>query len=256
MTTTTPTSSIALLARADLLLLLADALRPPVEARPRLIELQSSDLDALVDAAQLSDRADLTSALTHLLEIAREFDAHAWSDEFNRLFEGAMVCPLNETAFIRRDKGAIIGDLAGYYRAFGWTPANHGGEKPDHILTELEFLAVLMTMAARADAAAAEITLSAIDSFVANHLGDWIIAAAERLGMWTSADYYRQLSQTLSAAWQSISMAHHWPPPVELPSIRAAEEDSPYDCGAPDAEAPIHLTVHPRAIPQLDRPAL
>lgn len=239
--------TIALLAQADLLLLSADLLRRPDEARRRIAGLMASDIAAVVEASQLSPRDPLVEALNDALIAAWEFDPDAWSDEFHRLFEGAMVCPLNETAFIRRDKGAILGDLAGYYRAFGWQPAGDTGEKLDHLLTELEFAAVLLTMAAQAgeahNAESADVTHRALASFVQYHLGDWLPGACAHLGLWTSAPYYRAVAEALGRVWRALVEAHGWPMPDAAASPAPHDaDDTPYECGAPDAN-PVPVTI-------------
>ena len=249
MSTATHTQDVSLLARADLVLLLADALRPPAEAQRRLLGVQSDDLLSLIAAAGFATSDELLRALRQMLDTARQTPAEGWSDEYHRLFEGAMVCPANETAFIRRDKGAIIGDLAGYYRAFGWQPTAHGGEKADHLITELEFLAMLLAMAAAAPidqaSGAADITASAIHSFVADHLGDWIEAVCERLANLTALELYRDAASSLLLVWRAMAAAHNWPSPVAASAsadLTLDEPDTREVCAATDA--PVSLTIH------------
>ena len=53
-----------------------------------------------------------------------------WIAEHNRLFEGGVTCPPNETAYVRRDKGVILADINGFYRAFGFEPAEDAARNP------------------------------------------------------------------------------------------------------------------------------
>lgn len=248
MNSSTTTSCITLLAQADLLLLLSDTFRSPAAARNRLLTIIPADLPELIQSTTLSE--ELIAPLEHLLEIATQTPLTDWSDEYHRLFEGAMICPANETAFIRRDKGAIIGDLAGYYRAFGWEPTAHEGEKADHLVTELEFLAMLLAMAAAAQGQpadeAADIAGRAIDSFAADHLGDWIEAFCARIEGGTTLPLYRHASECLAMVWRAMAAAHSWPAPAVSASFIESplDEDPREECGAVDAPVPLKGNRH------------
>lgn len=67
-----------------------------------------------------------------------------------------------------------MGDVAGFYRAFGMEFA---GDRPDHISTELEFMRLLAMKEARAmtegDTENAGICISAQKEFLQCHLGRW-----------------------------------------------------------------------------------
>jgi TorA maturation chaperone TorD len=158
-------------------------------------------------------------------------------DEYHRLFEGAMVCPLNETAYIRRDKGAILGDLAGYYRAFGWATTGHGGEKADHLLTELEFAAMLLSMEARAEVEQrrpeAEVTRDALASFASDHLNDWLAVVCERICASTVLPLYADTAKAIALLWQASVELHGWPV-IQSPTAMAMPEEAdwPLECGA------------------------
>jgi TorA maturation chaperone TorD len=228
-----------LLAQADLLLLLADLLRRPADAQARLRGVVDDDLRELVRAASQSDAATLAPALIAAVDAGHELALEEWSDEYHRLFEGAMLCALNETAFIRRDKGAILGDLAGYYRAFGWSPTGQSGEKLDHLVTELEFAGLLLAMLAGAPRHSEEaaVTRQALASFAADHLGDWMASACERLGDCTVLPFYRCVAKAAELAWAALGGQHGWPVAASAASTSsgAYDPESPYECGAANA---------------------
>lgn len=74
---------------------------------------------------------------------------------------------------------ADLADIAGFYRAFGVTLA---GDKPDHLIAELEFVALVLTKEAHARTQAddrAEICLSARARFLRERLGTWTDAFAD-----------------------------------------------------------------------------
>lgn len=74
-----------------------------------------------------------------------------------------------------------MADIAGFYQAFGFEVT---GERPDHIVPELEFLALLLVKEAyaliAADRDGAAICAEARGKFVADHLGRWLPLLAQR----------------------------------------------------------------------------
>lgn len=163
-------------------------------------------------------------------------DIRSWAEEHTRLFECTVPCPINEPGFVRRDKGAILGDIAGFYRTFGFRLAPSAHERVDHLVAELEFCALLLVMLATArresDHGAARIARDALGSFASDHIGQWLPAFCARLKEETTLSFYRQLAALLGELWTGLSRYHQLPAPVELPT-RAAFGDSgaPYECG-------------------------
>ncbi|MBK9119402.1 MAG: molecular chaperone TorD family protein [Phycisphaerales bacterium] len=223
-----------LLAQSDLLLLLADAFRMPPLAHERLGEVAREDVADLVRLAFPAHAAVLAGEFDALLVLGRELPVETATAEFHRLFEGGMPCPLNETAYIRRDKGALLGDVCGFYRAFGWQPAAGTAEKPDHLVCELEFVALLLVM--RASAAqdgrneAWEITCAALERFADAHLGDWAPAVGARLRNGTAVAYFQQLGAVLASVWEALTTVHHWKVVRTAMSLPILEPESPYEC--------------------------
>lgn len=256
---TITTYANALLAQSDLMLLLADALRPPSRSRERLSEVTPEELAALVRAAALPSpgpqagpsrvkprsrigaqlRSDdaLLAALTELLRAAGDIPPEEWSAEHHRLFEGAQPCPLNETAYVRRDKGAILGDVCAFYRAFGWHPAGDTGEKPDHLLCELEFVAMLLVMLAAAEQDGrheeGDVTRVALNDFADAHLGDWLPSAAARLRECAATQLHERIAAALAALWSALTAVHGWSGPTPTTSLPILEPESPYECIGP-----------------------
>jgi putative dimethyl sulfoxide reductase chaperone len=240
-------SRVALLARADMLLVLADLLRSPAHQWPRQALPAAADIDQLMAVADIGDAdgalaAELRNAVSEAAIVQRD----QLSDEHHRLFEGAMPCPLNETAYVRRDKGAIIGDLAGFYAAFGFEPSTASGEKCDHLLVELEFIAALLVMTAEAhDAEQRATAAAALSDFAAAHAGDWIPAVCTLLGEVTVLPLFQHTAGALELLWQRLVADHGWPitPETAAASARQDEPESPYECGAPGADQLVALSV-------------
>jgi TorA maturation chaperone TorD len=96
-------------------------------------------------------------------------------------------CPPYETEFGRRHvfgQSQELGDIRGFYEAFGVRP-RAGGERPDHLACELEFLALLAIKEAIAiaigDPDRAAICVAAAARFVEDHPGRWVAALAARI---------------------------------------------------------------------------
>ena len=92
-------------------------------------------------------------------------------------------------------KGHCLADLLGFYEAFGFKLANRQKEFPDHIAIELEFLSLLLLKECYASAEGQEearaICEEAAVKFLADHLGAWGGAFADRVEATTGDDFYR-----------------------------------------------------------------
>ena len=92
-------------------------------------------------------------------------------------------------------KGHCLADLLGFYEAFGLKLAGRQKEFPDHIATELEFLSLLLLKGCYASAEGQEearaISEEAAAKFLADHLGAWAGAFADRVEAATEDDFYR-----------------------------------------------------------------
>jgi nitrate reductase assembly molybdenum cofactor insertion protein NarJ len=228
-------NGLTLLAEADLLLLLARCLTDP-GARD-LAELAEPECgwDAVLAPLPAEEAEWISPALRVLHAHAQAAGLARLRLEHTRLFQGAIACPLDETAWIRRDKGHILADIAGFYRAFGLVPKASGGEKPDHLPTELEFLALLMVVQARAlkegRAEEAEVTAAAVRSFAADHTGEFIGSFCCALADTTSEAFYSAVAETLRRFWEGFCARRG----IALPALAAlagepADERSEFDC--------------------------
>jgi TorA maturation chaperone TorD len=228
---------IRLLAQADLLLLIADLFRPPEKIRHFLGNLEASNLTMLIKATGLAQPTRLSEQLHTAITIAGQANQDEWSGCYRLLFDGSIICPVNEAGYIRRDKGAIIGDVCGFYKAFGWTAVEKTGERPDHLLVELEFAAMLLVMSARAESREqAEVAESALASFTRHHLSDWIIVFCNQLKLSTSYPVLVEAANLLELVWPELVKWHRWivdPSPASTAGI-CGEPENPYECGAPD----------------------
>lgn len=251
------------LARADLLLLLASVVRHG-DAGATLPD--GASLELLARHADPGADALLFEMLEAFAAGRRAVGEEAWADERTRLFEGPVACPINETGYVRRDKGAIIADLCGFYRAFGFEPREGSGEKADHLAAELEFAAMLFVMIARARDAGRtddlEIATDGLAKFLVDHLGDWLPLFRHRLLGTTNLPVFVRYGDLLAASWDACAAAVGAPSFTELIDAFEHEGDepamaeTPYECGMAEDEAFVPLTGPSGPITPLPAPGV
>lgn len=241
--------ALALAAQADLVLISVEMLRPPNgagraktppwhESTPEFYTgLLATALGGLVVAAEAKGPTPLHGVLLEVLQLARQLDLESWINEYSRLFEGSQACSLNQASYIRRDKGAILGDVCGFYAAFGWRGIGHRGERPDHLLCQLEFVGMLLAMAAQSKTNEHRcIVEDALAKFARLHMHDWLPSACQHLIETSTLAYFGAVAQWLMLLWKQLTEYHDWPgdPVGDYLLPLAAEPDDPYECGSPD----------------------
>ena len=114
-------------------------------------------------------------------------------------------CPPYETEYGQRHlfgQSQELGDIRGFYEAFGVRP-RRGGERPDHLACELEFLSLLAIKEASALAVAdgerIGICRDAATLFLRDHAGRWVAAFAARISARSPGSGYAAAA-TLAAA--------------------------------------------------------
>lgn len=207
--TTEALSPAAHLARAALYRFLATAFRYP---EPVVLEVLRGGVPArpaLDPALAPGHRAALEAALERLRgAVAALADADALEHEFVRTFGHAVPkeYPPYETEFTAAQafrQTAELGDIAGFYRAFGVRVVPGIGERADAIDVELEFLHLLATKWAialdRSNVEHGETVASATRRFLADHLARWAPSFARRLEEKGGSAVYGALAAALSA---------------------------------------------------------
>ncbi|MEX0777741.1 MAG: molecular chaperone TorD family protein [Phycisphaeraceae bacterium] len=241
-------NDVQTLAHADLLMLLADLLRRPAMDWP------GQQLPALLDAAGVGPTQEPAPAWRRLQQQIQETDPDVWSFEHHRLFEGAMACPPCQTAYVRRDKGAILGDLCGFYQAFHLAPPADSGEKPDHIVTQLEFLSLLLVMGASSTAAGPgadapqQVVTDATRAFADDHMAPWLGLFAAQLRRATPLPLYDAVAEVIERTWSLLAQHHRWIALAVADSdLPSTDLDPPSDdCGhVADPLVPLQLRGAP-----------
>lgn len=200
--TVTEATIAAALRRAGVYRLLAGAFSYPTA--PRLDEIARS-ARVLADALEPGPLRDAIGALG---DAAGAADPAVAGQEYVFLFDRQVRCPPYEGAYgdgpQLAGKPAALADIAGFYEAFGLTPAGAQPETEDHIVAELEFMSALAMKHAWAleteDAEGALVTRAAQRAFLAEHLGRWAGAFAREVGAVTTLPSFASAAALL-AEW-------------------------------------------------------
>jgi TorA maturation chaperone TorD len=237
---------LQILAQSDALNLLADVFRGPGG-----VGLSSDQAAELAETAGWRDRQNLADHWRALADALCTLDRGQWSVEHHRLFEGATVCPLNQTAYVRRDKGVILGDLCGFYEAFSLRPRAEAGEKPDHLVSQLEFLSLLMVMRAQAirlgQQDQQQVVEDAARRFAEDHLADWLGLLTQHLRRTSPLPLFHALADVVESTWLALAQDHGWPALATGECLDADLEPPSDECGPISDPAPT-LTVAGRPV--------
>jgi nitrate reductase assembly molybdenum cofactor insertion protein NarJ len=181
---------------------LATPLRARAVAYALLARLLGPDPAALADAETLAALRAALGTADEQRALGRLADATpvgadtvpALAGTWVRWFDLGRVAPY-EGSNVASTAGGVtprLADVAAFYRAFGTEVT---GERPDHVVAQLEFLALALLLEAEAretgDDEHAQVTTAAVRSFVRDHAGVWIgawaarVAEIEALAPWT-----------------------------------------------------------------------
>lgn len=190
------------LVRADVYRLLAAALEYPLpETRAALAAL----IEQVPSGENLPDAVGLR--LGELGEALRTEDISRWQWEYTRLFDTGPICAPYETRYRPGGKESILGDISGFYRAFGLKPSGSRSDMPDHISAELQFMSILCLKRALAERAGlseqSEIVEKAHLSFFKDHLAHWAKRFAEDVMNRTEIEILRDTAHLLSG-WMGV----------------------------------------------------
>lgn len=233
------TDPLTALARSDLLLGLAAALGRPAPGALSRLEALGRDAEPLLACAGLA-APGLREAIQALAAAAGTTPLEEWRAEAARLFEAGTACPANETAFVRRDKGAVLGDVCAFQRAFGLELSPESGEKADHVVAELELMALLSLMQGQALAQGREedarVSERALSAFARDHLGEWLPAFCLALSEATPLPFYQATAEAVVRVWDALCVAARFDDPRgrPLPTVET-DEGTPYECGLAEA---------------------
>jgi TorA maturation chaperone TorD len=217
------------LARTALWGALAEAFRRPDGEGSEL-------LDELPGAARALglDARDLGAAPRDASELGAAYDAI-----FGHVVRGP--CPLYEGEY-GEPKGHRfaheIGDVTGFYNAFGLGPSRGHPERPDHVSVECEFMAFLALKEACAAEShgpeKADLCRDASRKFLEEHLGRFGRALAARMRRRAKQPFYAAAARLLDAAIVSDATrlgAAAGPEEIPLREDAGTTDDACMRCG-------------------------
>jgi TorA maturation chaperone TorD len=229
------------LARADVYRVLAAVFRDPDDPAGD----PASDLATLRAAARALRVAVEPRAAR---AIGRMAGRDARTAEHRAIFGHVVAhgCPPYETEYGQSHlfgQSQELGDIRGFYEAFGVRP-RRGGERPDHLACELEFLSLLAIKEATAlavgDAERVAICVAATARFVEDHPGRWVGALATQIASRAPGSGYAaaaaRAATILAGHAREVGVAPRVLDPDDLVPIEDVPDGFAFECGL-DVEA-------------------
>lgn len=238
-----PLSPMALAGQADVLLALARLLTLPSATT------QTASHEVLGGLAEVAGLAGFSPETVDLV-LAACGEAAActlldWQGEYQRCFGPTAVVPIHEAQWVKRDRGPLMADIAAFARAFGLTLDEASQDRYDHLACELEILAMLLVLQARAiqegSTEGAGVCSDAIGRFVEDHPGFWVPSFCAGIIHGERHPVYAAAGPALARVWDELCAQHGWrvQPLIAPRGVDPDfDSDSPYGCGGTrDAEA-------------------
>jgi putative dimethyl sulfoxide reductase chaperone len=178
--------------------------------------------------------------------------------EHRRVFSNVITldCPPYETLFGNDHvfaQSQVMGDIAGFYRAFGVELSKDIHERLDHLSVEFEFMHFLAYKESYSrchdGADKTQIVLDAQKKFVKNHIGRWVPLFCRMLVKKAASGLYQYVAD-LMAEWMDFEVAFLCvvPQPYSETDYRPATFNSPegqtYECGAQDQGNELSLLLN------------
>jgi putative dimethyl sulfoxide reductase chaperone len=178
--------------------------------------------------------------------------------EHRRVFSNVITldCPPYETLFGNDHvfaQSQVMGDIAGFYRAFGVELSKDIHERLDHLSVEFEFMHFLAYKESYSrchdGADKTQIVLDAQKKFVKNHIGRWVPLFCRMLVKKADSGLYKHVAD-LMAEWMDFEAAFLGviPQPCSETDYRPATFNAPegqtYECGAQDQGNELSLLLN------------
>ncbi len=178
--------------------------------------------------------------------------------EHRRVFSNVITldCPPYETLFGNDHifaQAHVMGDIAGFYKAFGVELSRDVHERMDHLSVELEFMHFVAYKESYARCHDGEektkIVVDAQKKFVKEHIGRWVPLFSKMLARKADFGFYRSMAD-LTADWMEFDAAYLAvnPQPYTETEYRPATFNAPegqsYECGAQDEGNELSLLLN------------
>jgi hypothetical protein len=146
-----------------------------------------------------------------------------------------------------------MGDIAGFYRAFGVELSKDIHERLDHLSVEFEFMHFLAYKESYSrchdGADKTEVVLDAQKKFVKNHVGRWVPLFCRMLVKKAGSGFYKHVAD-LMAEWMDFEAAFLGVVPQAYsetdyrPATFSSPEGQTYECGAQDQGNELSLLLN------------
>jgi len=178
--------------------------------------------------------------------------------EHRRVFSNVITldCPPYETLFGNDHVFAqshVMGDIAGFYKAFGVELSKDIHERLDHLSVEFEFMHFLAYKESYSlchdGAEKTQIVIDAQKKFVKNHIGRWVPLFCRMLAKKADSGLFKMVAD-MTAEWMEFETAFLGvaPQPYTETDYRPATFNSPegqtYECGAQDQGNELSLLLN------------
>ena len=178
--------------------------------------------------------------------------------EHRRVFSNVITldCPPYETLFGNDHvfaQSQVMGDIAGFYRAFGVELSKDIHERLDHLSVEFEFMHFLAYKESYArchdGADKTQIVLDAQKKFVKNHIGRWVPLFCRMLVKKAGSGLYKHVADLMAELMDfEVAFLGVVPQPYSETDYRPATFNSPegqtYECGAQDQGNELSLLLN------------
>lgn len=178
--------------------------------------------------------------------------------EHRRVFSNVITldCPPYETLFGNDHvfgQSHVMGDIAGFYKAFGVELSRDIHERLDHLSVELEFMHFLAYKESYArchdGAEKTQIVVDAQKKFVKEHIGRWVPLFARMLAKKADSGFFRYVAD-FSSDWMDFEAAYLGVNPQPYsetdyrPATFSAPEGQTYECGAQDQGNELNMLLN------------
>lgn len=177
--------------------------------------------------------------------------------EHRRVFSNVITldCPPYETLFGNDHifaQSHVMGDIAGFYKAFGVELSKDIHERLDHLSVELEFMHFLTYRESYARCHdgkdKTEIVVEAQKKFVKNHIGRWVPLFSRMLAKKADAGFFKKIADMMSE-WMDFEALYLGVTPQPYsetdyrPATFHAPEGQSYECGAQDQGNELNMLL-------------
>jgi putative dimethyl sulfoxide reductase chaperone len=178
--------------------------------------------------------------------------------EHRRVFTNVITldCPPYETLFGNDHVFAqshVMGDIAGFYKAFGVELSKDIHERLDHLSVEFEFMHFLTYKESYSrchdGVEKTDIVVDAQKKFVKNHIGRWVPLFCRMLAKKADSGLFKLIADSMSD-WMDFEVAFLGVTPQPYseadyrPATFSAPEGQTYECGAQDQGNELNMLLN------------